>query len=224
MRRLLPRTSRNRIAPFLQDDPLESVTDAETRELAARCIEHFRLGGEPLWVTTDRGAFQDRLGRPVRKGIGGAYIYHPVQKTHLVLINLESIDRRLPKSVEIVVAEEFMHMRDWLDGDRRRHSKHGYDRIAHRVADLTGASLEEVRCCILPSQRRQYRHIYQCPGCLRQVPRRRHGTWSCASCWPVFDRRFVLRPVAELRHEVNRQTNVDDEPAAIPAREKAPQT
>jgi predicted SprT family Zn-dependent metalloprotease len=92
-----------------------------------------------------------------------------------------------------VVAEELIHMRDHLDGDRRRHSHHGYDRIAVRVSDLTGASLEEIRSALLPVDRRPIRYVYECPQCRRQVGRRRKGTWSCGSCSPAFDRRFILR-------------------------------
>jgi predicted SprT family Zn-dependent metalloprotease len=103
--------------------------------------------------------------------------------------------------VELVVAEELVHMRDRLDGDRRRHAKHGYDRIAHRVAALTGASLDEIRACLLPATRRPLRYLYACPGCNRHVRRRVRGTWSCAACSPTFDPRFTL-------------TLIDEEPAS----------
>jgi predicted SprT family Zn-dependent metalloprotease len=97
-----------------------------------------------------------------------------------------------------VVAEELIHMRDHLDGDRRRHAHHGHDRIAHRVADLVGVTLDEVRSALLPAARRPFRYLYQCPGCGLAVPRRRRGTWSCRRCSPRFDRRFVLRIVQEF--------------------------
>jgi ribosomal protein L37AE/L43A len=207
--------------PVARPDPLKLVTDPETKALAVRYIEHFQLGNEPLWVTTDRKLFQARLGRPVKAAIGGAYVYHPVLKTHLVLINLERLDRELPKSVEVVVVEEFMHMRDWLDGDRRGHSKHGYDRIAYRVAELTGTTLEEVRAALLPAVQQPYKYIYECPKCRVKVPRKRHGTWSCAACSPTFDRRFILQPVLEFRRpareEAQKENRTETRPPARPS-------
>jgi ribosomal protein L37AE/L43A len=88
-------------------------------------------------------------------------------------------------------------MRDHLDGDRRRHAKHGYDRIAHRVAALTGATLDEIRAALLPVRRRPPRFLYACPACHGRVARRLRGTWSCGRCSPVFDPRFRLRLVAD---------------------------
>ncbi len=109
--------------------------------------------------------------------------------------------------MEIVVAEELVHMRDWLDGDRRRHAKHGYDRIAHRVAALTGTSLEEVRTCLVSVHRRPHRYLYACPACGMQVRRRIRGTWACGRCSPVFDPRFRLRLVAEVRDATDPQAD-----------------
>jgi len=172
--------------------PTSTIEDRETRELTDRYIALFGLSGERLAITTERKNFEKQLGRRVTASIGGAYVYHPVRKTHLVLINLSRIDRGQPKALEIVVAEEFMHMRDWLDGDRRRHAKHGYDRIAYRVAEVTGASIEEVRSCLLPVKRRAPKYLYRCPGCSRAFPRGRKGIWSCGRCSPTFDKRFVL--------------------------------
>src|SRR5262249_8859899 len=105
------------------------------------------------------------------------------------------IDRARPRSLEIVVAEELIHMRDRLDGDLRRHAKHGYDRIAHRVAAITGASLEEIRNCLVPVERRPFRYLYACPRCERTVRRRRRGVWSCGRCSRSFDPQLVLRLV-----------------------------
>jgi predicted SprT family Zn-dependent metalloprotease len=192
------RTSRASGQQDISHKPVIEADDAETWQLAKRYIEVFGLSGERLWVTTDRRQFQLKLERRVDAGIGGAYIFHPYLETHLVLINLVRIDRAQPMALEVVVAEEFMHMRDWLDGDRRRHSKHGYDRIAYRVAELTGATTDEVRSCLLPRARRPVRYIYRCPGCANAVQRRTRGTWSCARCSPKFDREYVLLLEREL--------------------------
>ena len=157
-----------------------------------------RLDAEQAWVTTSKSTFESILGRRVSGSLGGAYIFLPRKKRHLILINLPRLNPAEPRAIELVVAEELIHMRDWIDGDRRRHSKHGYDRIAHKVAEIASASLEEVRNCLAPAARRPYKWVYACPVCGVTVHRKRRGTWSCARCSPTFDRRFVLKVVAEL--------------------------
>lgn len=171
------------------------VDDPETQHHLEQYIQRLNLPTDRLWVTTERRSFESWLGRRLRGGIGGAYAFDPRQGRHLILINLPRIDRTQPRAVEIVVAEELVHMRDRLDGDLRRHAKHGYDRIAYRVAALTGATLEEIRAALIAPVRRPPRYLYQCPGCGVHVPRQRRGTWSCARCSPRFDARFVLRLV-----------------------------
>jgi hypothetical protein len=94
---------------------IDLLADDECRLLAQRYLERFRLVGERLWITTERPAFEVRLGRRVSAAIGGAYVYHRGLKTHLILINLARIDRAQPRALEVVVAEEFLHMRDWID-------------------------------------------------------------------------------------------------------------
>jgi hypothetical protein len=167
-----------------------------------RWVRHFAmllgLESESAWVTTSRSGFEKILGRRVGASIGGAYIYLPRRKRHLILINLPRLNPDEPRATELVVAEELIHMRDCIDGDTRRHSKHGYDRIAHRVAQIATASLEEVRNCLAPTTRRPYKWVYACPGCGITVYRKRKGTWSCARCSPTFDRRYVLKVVGEL--------------------------
>jgi predicted SprT family Zn-dependent metalloprotease len=133
----------------------------------------------------------------VRASIGGAYVYLPRAREHAILINLERIDLSQPRALEVVVAEELIHMRDHLDGDRRRHAKHGYDRIARRVAALTGASLQEIRSALLPVKRRRLRYVYACPACEARYERRLRGVWSCGRCAPRFDPAFALRLVED---------------------------
>jgi predicted SprT family Zn-dependent metalloprotease len=174
------------------------VDEAEVRAHLDRYIALLALPTDRLSVTTNRAEFERWLGRRVGSALGGAYVYLPRRKEHAILINLVRIDRSRPRAVELVVAEELIHMRDHLDGDRRRHAKHGYDRIALRVAELTGATLDEVRSCLVPVQQRPLRYLYACPACGRSVARRRRGVWSCGQCAPRFDRRFVLRLVAEI--------------------------
>jgi predicted SprT family Zn-dependent metalloprotease len=178
---------------------LRDVQDAEVVRLLDQYLHVLQLPQSDLRVTTSRATFQHWLGRRVSASLGGAYIFLPKHGEHAILINLPRIDRTKRKALEIVVAEELIHMRDHLDGDHRRHAKHGYDRIASRVARLTGASLDEVRNCLIPLERRPFRYLYACPRCGASVRRRRKGTWSCGRCSPHFDARFVLQLVAELK-------------------------
>jgi predicted SprT family Zn-dependent metalloprotease len=171
------------------------VDHEETRDLVERYIARLDLPTDRLRVTTDRRVFEGWIGRKTRASIGGAYAYMQKSREHLVLINVARIETSRPRSLEVVVAEELIHMRDRLDGDLRRHAKHGYDRIARRVAALTGASLDDIRNAVVPPVRRPARFLYVCPSCEATVPRQRTGTWSCARCAPRFDARFVLQLV-----------------------------
>jgi predicted SprT family Zn-dependent metalloprotease len=178
---------------------LLDVHDDETIHLLLIYIERLGLPMERLKVTTCRATYGRWLGRPVPSAYGGAYAFLPRTKEHAILIHLERIDRTAPRAVEVVVAEELVHMRDRLDGDLRRHAHHGHDRIARRVAELTGVSPGEIRAALLPVRRRELRYTYQCPTCGIQVRRRVRGTWSCSRCSPRFDRRHVLQLVADAR-------------------------
>jgi predicted SprT family Zn-dependent metalloprotease len=170
---------------------IENVSPA-VEELAKTYVSRLGLGGNVIWLTEDRRQFEAWLGRPVGGAIGGAYAYLPRRRAHAILIHTSRIDLDKPRSLEIVVCEEFLHMRHWLEGDRRRHAHHGYDRIAVQVAQLTGATMEEVRSCLKPVERRPFKYLYVCPACGIEVPRRRRGTWSCAQCAPSFSPEHVL--------------------------------
>ena len=180
------------------------LIDTESAAIVAyvhQYIAALDLPPEGLWITDSRHTFNSWVGRPVGGSIGGAYVYHPGRDKHLILINLKRIDTSQPKSLEIVVAEELLHMRHRLDGDRRRHARHGYDRIAVQVARLTGATLEEIRGCLKPAKRRSHKYVYACPNCRTEVPRRKTGVWSCARCSPTFDRRYQLQVVRILAND-----------------------
>lgn len=177
---------------------LLDVADLETIRWLRRYLAVLALPEDRLRVTTDKRVFERWLGRRLGGTIGGAYVFLPRYQEHAILINLPRIDRTRPRSLEVVVAEELIHFRDALDGDRRRHAKHGHDRIAYRVAEITGAGLAEIRTALKPAARRPVRYIYECASCGRRVQRRIRGTWSCGGCSSRFEARFVLRLVAEV--------------------------
>ena len=176
---------------------LLDVDHPETVRLLRHYLARLEIPTDQLKVSTDRAVFAAWLGRRIDASIGGAYVFLRTPGEHAVLINIERIDLSRPKALEVVVAEELVHMRDRLDGDVRRHAKHGHDRIALRVAELTGASLDEVRGALLPPVRRRLRYVYQCPTCGIRVPRRVRGTWSCGRCARRFDSRHLLRLVED---------------------------
>ncbi len=174
------------------------IRDEET----LRWVEHYLcvlgLPTDRLRVTTTRATFEAWLGRRVGGGIGGAYVFLRGPKEHAILINLPRIDRSQPRALEIVVVEELIHMQDHIAGDHRRHAKHGYDRVAHRVASVTGATLEEIRSCLVPRRPRPYRYLYGCSRCGIQVPRRVRGSWACGPCYRRNRKRYALTLVAML--------------------------
>ncbi len=109
---------------------LVDVRDEETLCLLHRYLTVLSLPTDRLRVTTRPRTFVGWLGRRISTSLGGAYAYLPHSDEHLVLVNLDRINRSRARAVEIVVAEELIHMRDRLDGDLRRHARHGHDRIA----------------------------------------------------------------------------------------------
>lgn len=192
--------------PELRGRMLLATDHPETIRLVAQYLERLSLPSDQLRLTTDRATYARWLGRRVEAAIGGAYAYLPKSGEHAILINLARIDLSRPMSLEIVVGEELVHMRDRLDGDTRRHAKHGHDRIAIRVAALTGTSLDDVRAALLPRPRRRLRYLYECPTCRTRVERRLRGTWSCGRCARRFDPRHTLRLIEDRGRAERRRT------------------
>jgi hypothetical protein len=172
--------------------------DGEIQRLASHYANVLNVEDQPVWITASRPLFEQWIGRKVGSSLGGAYIYSSRKRRHLILVNRARLNPELPIAAELVVAEELIHLRDWVIGDRRRHAKHGHDRIAHEVARITGASLDDIRNCLVPTRQLPYRWIYRCPGCGMLVKRKRKGTWSCARCASRFDPRYVLQLVGEI--------------------------
>lgn len=187
-----------------------SDCDSAVLDLIHRYLEKLALPSDDLSVTTSRNVFAEWIGRPVPFRIGGAYSQHPRTGAHRVFVHLERLDLSKPGALEIVVAEELIHMRDHIRGDYRRHSHHGYDRIAVEVERVTGYAPAQQRDIFLPRPVRPYRHVYTCRRCGTLVARRRRGTWSCGRCSPRFNRRLVLREVPADQMTAEMQTWLHD--------------
>lgn len=180
------------------EEDLGAATPQVVVQLMEEYGSRFGLLAEPLLITTSRRVFGRWLGRRIPSAYGGAYVYLSHSNTHAILINLERINHRRSKSLEIVVAEELMHMRDWLDGDRRRHARHGHDRIALRVSQVTGATMDEIRSALVLVQPRGYRYVYTCPSCGRSMMRKRAGNWACRPCWEQTGKKYLLQVTENL--------------------------
>src|SRR5260370_13681368 len=98
-----------------------------------------------------------------------------------------------PKSIEVTVAHELIHLADRVNGTPRRHRHHGYDTIAAHEPAVTGYPLDELRHLLheesarrerLRRERRPIRYIYECPGCGKEYsrPRRYSQAASCRKC------------------------------------------
>lgn len=123
---------------------------------------------------------------------------------HLVFIEPDM----QPRSIEVTVAHELIHLADRVNGTPRRHRHHGYDSIAADEAAVTGYSLEELRHLLNEeSQRREsqrrarrpIRYLYECPNCGKEYPRTRRYSQavSCSNCDKSYNPRYCLRLRAE---------------------------
>ena len=108
-----------------------------------------------------------------------------------------------PKSIEVTVAHELIHLADRVNGKPRRHHHHGYDSIASDEAAITGYDLVELRCLLheesmrrehMRRARRPIRYLYECPNCGKQYPRARRYSQavSCSTCDSRYNPQFRL--------------------------------
>jgi predicted SprT family Zn-dependent metalloprotease len=122
-----------------------------------------------------------------------------LEHRHLIFIEPDM----QPRSIEVTVAHELIHLDDRVNGTPRRHRHHGYDSIAADEAAVTGYSLEELRHLLndeslrRDAQRRvrhPIRYLYECPGCGKQYPRTRRYSQavSCSSCDKRYNPLFRL--------------------------------
>ena len=154
--------------------------------------------------TISRKRSQKHKSAQVRSSSDAANALHVDASGHRHLIFIEP-DMQ-PKSIEVTVAHELIHLTDRVNGTPRRHRHHGYDSIAVDEAAVTSYPVDELRQLLheestrrerLRRERRPFRYIYECPHCGKEYPRARRYSQSvsCSSCDknynPIF--RLMLR-------------------------------
>jgi len=118
---------------------------------------------------------------------------------HLIFIEPDM----LPKSIEVTMAHELIHLADRVNGIPRRHRHHGYDSIAVDEAAVTGYPLDVLRQLLheesarrerLRREQRPIRYFYECPHCGKEYPRARRYSQSvsCSSCDKSYNPMFRL--------------------------------
>ena len=175
-----------------------------------------------LAITQDRREYTQWIGKRLNIMALGCYCYLPAPATscrsllthlpvsaelkasmpshrHLIFIEPDM----QPRSIQVTVAHELIHLADRVHGTPRRHHHHGYDSIAADEAAITGYSLEELRLLLheetqhRESQRRArrpIRYLYECPSCGKEYPRTRRYSQavSCGKCDKSYNPLFRL--------------------------------
>ena len=170
-----------------------------------------------LAITQDRAEYMRWTAKRLNPMTLGCYCYlspasfslarlrrEPHLVAHMVHRHLIFIEADMqPKSIEVTVAHELIHLADRFNGTPRRHHHHGYDSIAADEAAITGYGLEELRALLHEeSSRREQarrairpiRYLYQCPNCGKTYPRTRKYSQavSCSHCDKTYNPRFKL--------------------------------
>lgn len=163
-----------------------------------------------LAITQDRREFALWTGKRLQTMALGCYCYicstmkshsHTTTPDHRHIVFIEP-DMQ-PRSIEVTVAHELIHLADRVKGTPRRHRCHGYDAIALEEAAITGYPIEDLRALLqqeslhresVRRRQRPIRYIYTCPHCHKQYPRTRKYSYavSCSLCDKNYNPRFAL--------------------------------
>lgn len=145
-----------------------------------------------------------RASKMMHKSSNAAGTYAPGHR-HLIFIEPDM----QPKSIEVTMAHELIHLADRVKGTPRRHRHHGYDSIAADEAAITGYALDDLRQLLheesarreqLRRQRRPIRYLYECPNCGKEYPRTRRYSQavSCSTCDSRYNPQYRLHLRAAL--------------------------
>jgi predicted SprT family Zn-dependent metalloprotease len=172
-----------------------------------------------LAITQDRQEFMRWTGKRLDLMILGCYCYIPAPGPQRSLMLLQTGEKAphithrhlifiepdmQPRSIEVTVAHELIHLADRVNGKPRRHHHHGYDAIAVDEAAVTGYAIEDLRALLheesvkreqMRRARRPIRYLYECPHCGKKYPRTRkysHAV-SCSSCDKRYNPYFRLQ-------------------------------
>jgi len=213
--------STRRVAPAPPQRQIEPIIHGN-REAISPWLEHYwqklQIASNELAllaITQDRQEYCEWTGKRLNLMTLGCYCYLPAlsrgvaqrtrpdgqETTHRHLIFIEQ-DMQ-PKSLEVTVAHELIHLADRVKGTPRKHHHHGYDAIAADEAAITGYGLEELRDLLREEssrreekrrERRPIRYLYACPSCGKKYPRTRKYSQavSCSNCDKHYNPRFRL--------------------------------
>jgi len=211
--------------PLLQAEPIIQSDHAELRHWLTHYWQKLQLPAHELRllaITQNRQEYMLWTGKRLNTMTLGCYCYLPAplansarprkvaasiepqiaQTMHRHVIFIEP-DMQ-PKSIEVTVAHELIHLADRVHGTPRRHHHHGYDAIAADEAAITGYGLEELRVLLHEEsayrekkrrERRPIRYLYECPHCGKTYPRTRRYSQSvsCGSCDKHYNPHYKLQ-------------------------------
>jgi hypothetical protein len=205
------------VPPLLQAEPIIHGDQVVVRRWLIHYWQKLQLPIQELCLlalTQDRPEYGLWTGKRLNTMALGCYCYIPAlpprqrkapgyeehaKHRHIIFIELDM----QPKSIEVTIAHELIHLADRVNGTPRRHHHHGYDAIAADEAAITGYGLEELRLLLHEEsvyreqkrrERRPIRYLYECPSCGKTYPRTRRYSQSvsCGSCDKSYNPQYKL--------------------------------
>ena len=205
------------VPPLLQAEPIIHGDQAAVWRWLTHYWQKLQLPVQELCllaITQDRQEYGLWTGKRLNTMALGCYCYIPAlplrqrkasgyeehtKHRHIIFIEPDM----QPKSIEVTIAHELIHLADRVNGTPRRHHHHGYDAIAADEAAITGYGLEELRLLLHEEsvyreqkrrERRPIRYLYECPSCGKTYPRTRRYSQSvsCGSCDKSYNPQYKL--------------------------------
>jgi predicted SprT family Zn-dependent metalloprotease len=205
------------VLPLLQAEPVIHGDQAVVWRWLTHYWQKLQLPTQELCllaITQDRQEYGLWTGKRLNTMTLGCYCYMPaipprqrkvsgyeehIKHRHIIFIEPDM----QPKSIEVTIAHELIHLADRVNGTPRRHHHHGYDAIAADEAAITGYGLEELRLLLHEEsvyreqkrrERRPIRYLYECPSCGKTYPRTRRYSQSvsCGSCDKSYNPQYKL--------------------------------